>query len=160
MQLQYWNGRLRRPAGLFFSGSTTLELERPSLAAGWISFSRFSSSTTFVQERPWPAGFSFSGSTTLVLERPSPAAAWISLLCWCNFSTGLQRLRRERFSSEFKSGHQDGRCCFSVFPSLCRFGHSMTTLDIAPTNRVSTVAQKAIERERGRARASGREKDR
>ena len=36
LQLQYWNGRPRRLAGFSFSGSTTLVLERPSPAAGWI----------------------------------------------------------------------------------------------------------------------------
>ena len=36
VQLYYWNGRLQRPAGLSFSDSTTLILERPSPSAGWI----------------------------------------------------------------------------------------------------------------------------
>ena len=36
VQLRYWNGHLRRPAGFSFSGSTTLVLERASPAAGWI----------------------------------------------------------------------------------------------------------------------------
>ena len=46
---------------MFFSGSTTLILERPSPAASWISF---------------------SGGTTLVLERLSLAAGWIFFLLW------------------------------------------------------------------------------
>ena len=29
VQLEYWNGRSRRPDGFSFSGSTTLVLERP-----------------------------------------------------------------------------------------------------------------------------------
>ena len=32
----YWNDRFPRPAGSSSSGSTTLVLERPSPAAGWI----------------------------------------------------------------------------------------------------------------------------
>ena len=57
--------------GFSFSGSTSLVLERPSPAAGWIFC------FLVVQFQYWngrvrrPAGFSFSNSTTLVLERPA-----------------------------------------------------------------------------------------
>ena len=79
VQLYYWNGRLWRP-GFSFFGSTTLLLERPSPAAGWILVP--SGSTTLVRNGRlrWLAGFSSSGSTTLLLEQPSPAAGWIVVL--------------------------------------------------------------------------------
>ena len=100
-QFQYWNSRRRRPAGFSFSGNTTVVLERPSPASGWIFVPWYNCSTgTAVaggrldfrsQEWSSPAAgwISFSGSTTVTVTGMAVAHGRLDFVLWqYKFSTG------------------------------------------------------------------------